>query len=288
MSAGDGVCVGVIDTGVGPHPALTVAGGRAYDDDSRGHWAAETLPHGTHVAGIIAANDINSWVGVAPRATLRSYRIYEGDEEVTGPYAIAAAIADAVDDGCDVVNLSLYLEINMPVVTRAIRRAIAAGVIVVAAAGNDGREAPLAFPASVDNVIAVGALGRQGTYPLGTASVATIDPPPGADAANFVASFSNRLRQGDFLAPGVGVISTLPGVSGPWGVMDGTSQAAPVVAGLAARVLTETGWVHSERTASRAEQVLAELRRRAASLGFSPDREGIGLIGAGGATAEAN
>ncbi|WP_327385524.1 S8 family peptidase [Streptomyces sp. NBC_01207] len=278
ISSGSGVCIGVIDTGVGPHPAFNVSGGRGYAlGPGQGAWTAGTSAHGTHVAGIICSADAR-WPGVAPDVTLRSYRIYEGRDEAATTFSLVNALRDAVADGCDVINLSLVLKKHVALVKEHIGHALDAGVIIVAAAGNRGRE-PLDFPASVDGVIAVGAIGRRGLYPATAAASQHVAGPPGRDPDDFVASFSNSLRRHDFIAPGVGVISTLP--NGGWGVMDGTSQAVPVVAGLAARVLDDTGLVRRPRSVSRASTVLVELRKRAASLGFPLDLEGRGLIDQG-------
>ncbi|MFJ2595167.1 S8 family peptidase [Streptomyces erythrochromogenes] len=278
FSSGSGVCVGVIDTGVGPHPALSVSGGRGYGlGPFAGEWTAGSSAHGTHVAGIICSND-ERWPGVAPGATLRSYRIYEGRNEAALTFSLSHAITDAVRDGCDVINLSVVQKKHQELVEISIGHALDAGVIVVAAAGNRGRK-PLDFPASLDGVVAVGAIGRRGLYPSTAAASQHVGDPPGRDPDDFVASFSNHLRRHDFIAPGVGVISTLP--NGGWGVMDGTSQAVPVVAGLAARVLDDTGLVRRPRSVSRASTARVELMKRAASLGFPLDLEGKGLVDQG-------
>jgi subtilisin family serine protease len=275
LTAGEGVCVAVIDTGVGPHPAIEVDGGMGFEPGpTAASFEGVFSSHGTHVAGIIASRAPGPQRGLAPGVRLRSYRIYEGDEAST-TFSLTNAIAEAVRDGCDVINLSLELEANDFLVRQGILRALDAGVIVVAAAGNGGRR-PLAFPASIDGVLAAGALGRIGTYPLDVASAAHACGPPGGDPDDYVADFSNLVRRNDFVAPGVGVISTLK--DGAWGIMDGTSQAAPVVSAMAARVLDDSGLARRERSVQRARAVLAEMRRRADTLGFPVDLEGKGLV----------
>jgi subtilisin len=276
INEGRGVRVGVIDTGVRPHRSLALRHERTYPygpdpEDERG---VPRSPHGTHVAGIIASRADPSRRGVAPGVELRSYRIYQGDE-ASSAFSLALAIEDAIRDGCDIINLSLVLHNANLVIAERVQRALDAGVIVVAAAGNDNR-GPLAFPASIDGVIAVGALGRRGTYPEDSASGDHACPPPGADFDDFIGDFSNRLREVDFIAPGIGTISTVG--EDDWGVMDGTSQAAPVVTGLAARVLVESKMADRKRSAARARAVIAALHRQADSLGFSSELEGKGLI----------
>jgi subtilisin len=276
LSTGAGVKVAVIDTGVGPHPALDVSGGYGFDGaPTPGDYGAGTSPHGTHVAGVIAARDPGEWRGLAPGAELYSYRIYEGKDEVAKTHSLALAINQAVEDGCDVINLSLWLSTSVDLVSKRVRHALDAGVIVVAAAGNDSR-GPLTFPASIDGVVAVGALGRRGTYPRAAGSSDHACQPGGVDPDDYVADFSNRVRQDDVVAPGVGTISTVPGDA--WGVMDGTSQATPVVSAMAARILAESGLVRRERSVGRAHAVLAELHRRTDRLGFPVDLEGKGLV----------
>jgi subtilisin len=276
LSSGAGVKVAVIDTGVGPHACLNVAGGYGFDlGPTPGDYGAGVSPHGTHVAGVIASQEPGAWRGVAPGVELYSYRIYEGDSEVAKTATLISAVDRAVEEGCDVINLSLLLRTSVDLVSTRVRRALDAGVIVVAAAGNDSRR-PLAFPASIDGVLAVGALGRQGTYPSGAGSADHSCTPTGSDPDDYVADFSNRVRQNDVIAPGVGTISTLP--DGAWGVMDGTSQSAPVISAMAARVLAESGLVRRERSVGRAHAVLAELHRRTDRLGFPVDLEGKGLV----------
>lgn len=275
LTAGDGVVIGVIDTGVGPHDDLNVQGGHGYTlEPCEGPWTAGDSPHGTHVAGVIASRADPPRRGIAPGVTLRSYRIYEQDE-VGRAFSLAAAIRDAVDEGCDVINLSVELGSNVSLIEDRIAQAIAEGVIVVAAAGNGGRE-PLSFPASADGVIGVAALGRKHTYPLHAASIDHEAAPPGTDPDDYVAAFSNRVRLDDIAAPGVGTISTLP--DGQWGVMDGTSQAAPVVTAIVARILADRGLVRQRRSLVRTQAVLKELREGNLGLGFPKDLVGTGLV----------
>jgi subtilisin len=276
VTDGKGVRVGVIDTGILAHEDLRIEHEEVlYPGPTEADAGPITSPHGTHVAGIIASRARSLRRGIAPGVELESYRIYL-DDEASGTFSLALAISLAIQRGCDIINLSLVQAKEDHLVQSRIREALDAGVIVVAAAGNDAR-GPLSFPASIDGVIAVGALGRHGTYPEDSASGDHVSTPEGADAADYIADFSNRLRMSsDFVAPGVGIISTVGNDS--WGVLDGTSQAAPVVSGLAARVLVESGLHKHNRTVARAAAVIAELKRRADRLGFPDDLEGEGLI----------
>ena len=275
IEAGKDVRVGVIDTGVGPHDEISIHGGRDYRlKPNASNYGAEESDHGTHVAGVIASRAGGPRRGLAPGVELRSYRIYTEDEQAS-VYTLALAIPDAIEDGCDIINLSITMDTVNELVAGRVQKALDAGVIVVAAAGNTERQ-PLAFPASIDGVLAVGALGRTGTYPADCASADHECIPRGEDPADYVADFSSRVRDQDFVAPGVGIISTVG--RSEWGVMDGTSQAAPVVSALAARVLAESGLLEYGRTVERARAVIAQVRQRAKSLGFPVDLEGTGLI----------
>ena len=276
-NVGKGVRVAVVDTGVAlDHPDLVVAGGR---NCVRGEDAHDIGPngqyHGTHVAGIVGARgrSPNGRSGVAPGAELFSYRVFGQGKGDASNFAIAKAIDAAVADGCDVVNLSLGGGRADPVLRAAIEEAQLAGVVVVAAAGNDGRR-PVAFPAVEADVIAVSALGRTGTYPADAAGGAERRGPYGNDGADFVAAFSN-IGAVDVTAPGVAVVSTVPG---GYLDLDGTSMACPAVAGVVARVLSGSRALRSRpRSPERAAIVLAELRRRARPLGFPSALEGHGL-----------
>ncbi len=276
-STGRGVRVGLVDTGVdADHPHLVVAGGRncvtgenPADHGSNGH------EHGTHVAGIVGGRGRPpaGCRGVAPGVELMSYRVFgHGRAEATN-FAIAKAIDTAVGDGCDVVNLSLGGGPADAVVRAAVEEAQEAGVIVVAAAGNDGR-GPVAFPADLPDVVAVSALGRTGTYPPSAAGSAQRRGPYGRDGADFVAAFSN-VGAIDVTAPGVAIVSTVPG---GYLDLDGTSMACPAVTGTIARILGGSRRLRSQpRGPERAAAVLARLRRRARSLGFPSSLEGDGL-----------
>jgi subtilisin len=277
LTVGRGVRIALIDTGVAAdHPDLVVNGGRnCVTGEDPAAIGPNGHEHGTHVAGIVAARGRapSGRRGVAPGVDLRSYRVFaQGRTEATN-FAIAKALDAATGDGCDVVNLSLGGGEADPVVRAAIEEAQLEGVIVVAAAGNDGR-APVGFPASLSDVVAGSALGRTGTFPPSAAGAAERRGPYGNDGADFVAAFSN-VGAIDLIAPGVAIVSTVPG---GYLDLDGTSMACPAIAGVAARILSGSRRLRSQpRSPERAAAVLAALHRRARSLGFPTSLEGDGL-----------
>ena len=276
---GAGVRVGVVDTGVSrTHPDLVVVGGRntvtgEADDD----FGDNGDGHGTHVAGIIAAHGRlpTGRRGVAPGADVYSYRVFpRRGRSGAANFAIAKAIDAAVQDRCDVINLSLGSGEPDPVLRAAIEDARAAGTVVIAAAGNDDRDA-VAFPASETTAIGVSALGRKGTYPGDSTAIADQRGPYGRDRADYVAAFSNVGPQIDLTGPGVAIISTVPG---GYGEMSGTSMACPAVAGMTARLLGRTPkLLAAARDQDRSDEIIRRLLTRTRSLGLPPDLEGRGL-----------
>ena len=176
VSRGAGATVAVLDTGVAyetrgryrraPDLAGTrfVAGYDFVDDDAHPNDVAPDdgrRSHGTQMAGIIAqttGNAIGS-AGVAPQAAIMPIRVLEPD--LSGSVQnVARGLRFAADHGADVANLSLSGAVPEPVISDAIGHAVAKGVIVVAAAGNDGHT-PVSWPAADPRVIAVGAVGRD-------------------------------------------------------------------------------------------------------------------------------
>jgi cell wall-associated protease len=193
---------------------------------------AGTPMHGTHVAGIIGAvrNNGIGMNGVADNVKIMMIRaVPDGDEHDKD---IANAIRYATDNGARVVNMSFgkSLSPEKKWVDDAVKYAESKGVLLVHAAGNDGKDVDVNdnFPnanynndtaTKASNWITVGASG---------------DPAAGG----ITASFSNYgQHQVDVFAPGVKIYSTLPG-GNQYGNLQGTSMASPVVAGMAALLMS--------------------------------------------------
>lgn len=215
---GTGAVVGVIDTGIdASHPDLQgkVLSRRDYVGD--GLTQEQFHPHGTHVAGIIAAH--GQLRGVAPGALLRDYRVL--DANGSGRDAtVAQAVRDAVADGCRILNMSLGSSQDDPALHQAIVQAVGQGCLVVVAMGNSGGDAghpTFDYPGAYPEVVGVGAIYV------------------GADGSIQHAPFSDVNPQVDVCAPGVNVLSTKAG--GGYLRMSGTSMAAPHAAGFAALLL---------------------------------------------------
>jgi membrane-anchored mycosin MYCP len=243
-ATGARVKVAVIDTGVdtgNPQLAGAVSGGVDLEKGTEaGGYTTDPNGHGTLVAGIIAARPHagTGFQGIAPGAQILAIRAVPGDG-TSNAGVLAQAIDDAVSEGADVINISQDVQANgVPTpmsadsaLGQAVRKAVAAQVVVVVSAGNEGLGTPT-YPGAFDGVLAVGA----------------------SDFNDERASFS---EYGSFVgvsAPGVQMLSTWP--AGGQCAEDGTSFSAPYVAGVAA-LLKERhpGWT--------AAQIIARIEQTA-------------------------
>lgn len=236
VGRGEGVRVAVMDTGVDlEHPDLkpNLAGG--YNALAPGRAPADDNGHGTHVTGTLAAvNDARGVAGVAPAA--RVYAVKVLDRWGSGFLSdLVEGLGFCIREGIRVVNLSLGTREDNQTFRDAVRNALAAGLLLVAAAGNDGPgENTVDFPARYADVLAVAAV----------------------DAAGRLARFSSRGPEVDLAAPGVEVPSTWLG--GTYRSLSGTSMASPHVAGAAALTLG----AHPDWTAAQVRRQLVLTARR--------------------------
>ena len=255
------VVVAVIDTGVDyNHPDLASRFAGGYNFVAGNFDPLDDHGHGTHVAGTIAAGLENMTgnpataegvVGVAPEARILAYKVCAGDGTCSDS-AVIAAIGRAVADGARVINMSLGASDYSQALADAVQAAWAAGVVIVAGAGNDGTMAPF-YPAALNNVVAVGAF----------------------DENHLRASFSNYGSWVDIAAPGSNILSTyplskcedlgVPGETGCYAWLSGTSMATPHVAGAAALL-----WARGDVTSNA--QVVDLLLRTADASGVSSTR----------------
>ncbi len=279
LQDGKGIKVAVIDTGIGPHADIVLAGGentvtgeRPADSEDNG------LGHGTHVGGIVAARgkSPSGRRGVAPGVQLFNYRVFAKNTEHASNFAIAKALDRARQARVDLINLSLGGGPSDPAISSAIADARAEGIAVVAAAGNDDRS-PVSFPGSDPRALAVSAMGRVGAFPKTSVETADIARPFGTDRQNFIAAFSNIGPEIAVTAPGVGIVSAVPG---GYATMSGTSMASPLIAGLAARLLGKNASIRKlPRDQARSDAILQMLLAAAKSLGFGASFEGRGFPG---------
>ncbi|MGQ9678157.1 MAG: S8 family peptidase [bacterium] len=188
----------------------------AHDNDPRPD--NPNLPnafHGSHVAGIIGAVTDNL-IGVAGWAQIQLLAVRVLNDSGNGSLSdVALGIRWAVDHGARVINLSLGGDAATTPLNEACTYAISRGVILFAAAGNDGR-ASISYPARLSNCVCVGALNESSN----------------------LASFSNYGPEQELAAPGVLILSTAPDNS--YLVAQGTSMSCPEVSGIAALILSLT------------------------------------------------
>jgi subtilisin family serine protease len=154
-------------------------------------------------------------------------------------------------------------------------RARQAGVAVVVAAGNSS--GPVQFPASLSNVFCVSAVGQQGDFPADTYHQQTIPSGPGVIGVNgiFAARFSCFGPQVKVCGPGVAIISSVPG--GGYAAWDGTSMAAPHIAGLAALVAAQPRFSTLTRNAAKVDLLFQTILGSAANVGLDSLHAGAGL-----------
>ena len=279
LADGTGVTVGVVDTGIANHPDLTIAGGQnTVVGEDPSDFGDNGEGHGTHVGGIIAGHGTPpaGMRGMAPGANLRSYRVFGKGAKGASNFAIAKGVDAAVQDQCDLINMSLGGGAPDEATKSAIADARAAGSLAIVAAGNDGRQ-PVSFPASDPLSIAVSALGRKGTYPADAVEVGDeMAPFAASDPKDFIAAFSNVGPDIAFTGPGLGIISTFPG---GYAVLDGTSMACPAVTGVAARLLAAQKQILAmPRDSARSDAIAQFLLQAAKSLGLGVTFEGRGLL----------
>jgi thermitase len=206
---GKGVRVAVVDSGIdGDHPDLKSKIAVQKDLLNNDDVANDDVGHGTHVAGTIGAatNNGRGVAAVCPACKLLVAKV--GNLNGIFDADIAQGIYWSVNNRASAINLSLGGRRNSRVLEHAVDYAWKHDVVVVAAAGNKDTDAP-SYPAAYGHVISVSATDRQ----------------------NRKARFSNYGTTIDVAAPGVGILSTVPG--GSYSMESGTSMASPHVAALA-------------------------------------------------------
>ena len=243
-SGSPGVTIGLID---GPvvtqHPDLAGAHLREIPGKNGGTCTranSTACLHGTFVAGILSAKRNSPAPAICPNCTLLIRPIFaettSGSEQIPSamPHELAAAIIDCIDAGARVINLSLGLAHpstqGEQALDEALNHAVRRGVIVVAAAGNQGQNAAGYAPASCGNVVAVAAVDRNGglTAYSNTGTQITVAAPGGiGTGADAILSSANSGTQS--------AASDIPSV---YLSRQGTSLAAAQVSGIASLVLS--------------------------------------------------
>jgi hypothetical protein len=237
VASGKGVKIGIIDTGIdylhealggGFGAAYKVCGG--YDFVNNDSDPMDDNGHGTHVAGIIAG-DSKTITGMSSGASVYAYKALDAAGQGYMSTVIAA-LDRAVEDSVKVINLSLGTSAGDPddILSQAVDRAAASGIVVVVAAGNAGEYGSIGSPGAARGALTVGAV----------------------DSKNVPASFSSKGPvqknfgvKPEITAPGVSILSSKLG--GGYVSMSGTSMSAPYVASLAGALIElHPGWTGAQ------------------------------------------
>ncbi|NED55226.1 S8 family serine peptidase [Micromonospora aurantiaca] len=230
IAQGDGVLVAVPDTGVSPHPDLrhNLLAGTSTIPGVTGDGRDDKNSHGTGMAGLIAAHgqeDGTGAVGIAPRAKILPIQS-SGANNTGRPDDLAAGIEFAIAHHATVISISSS-GVSSPALVSAVRAALSADIVVVAAAGNRPEDGYVGYPASESGVIAVGGVDRVGEH----ASVSVSGP------------------EIDVAAPAVDIYST--SYDGKYSKGTGTSSATAIVAGAAALIRSKYPNLPAQEVAHR-------------------------------------
>jgi subtilisin len=268
---GSGVRIGIIDSGCdNSHPLLRhVTRGKDFTTGGTDtSWTQDLVSHGTHCAGIISASSTEQGViGCAPEAELHLFKVIP-EGRVSD---LLAALDECIERELDLINISVVSDGFSELVSQKLQEARHKGIACIVAAGNSG--GPLAFPATLPGVMAVAAVGKLKEFPADSSHVLSVVPQLIGRDEIFAASFSGAGPQVAVCAPGVAIVSTVPG--GGYTAADGTSAAAAHVTGLAALVLAHHPLFQQGSFSGRSEQrvhALFELIRASAVPRF-PDRQ---------------
>jgi len=274
---GQGIKVAVIDSGAATthqdlekiHFGFDVINKKNNTDT----WNEDTIAHGSHCAGLIAGADNLAGIrGFAPDAEVHVCKLFPGGQVSQ----LIDALEYCIEKQIDVVNMSLGGIEPSEALEQQILRAKRAGIACIVAAGNSGGS--VQYPASSPNVLAVAAIGKLNEFPADSYHAQTVTTQIDANGF-FSAKFTCYGPQIAVCAPGVAITSSVP--SNNYAVWDGTSMAAPHIAGLATLVLAH----HSDfqatfkvRNAERVERLFQIIKASARPVNLGdPSRTGFGL-----------
>lgn len=214
---GEDVKIGIVDTGCElQHPDLEGAIIASQDFTNSPAGAMDRAGHGTHCAGIIGArNNDKGTVGVAPEAQLIIGKGLDDFGSGTSR-GLIRAIEFCASEGAEVISASWGSPYPDPNILAAIKELNDAGIFFICAAGNDGRDNSVNYPAKWRNGISVASVQRNGT----------------------LSPFSSRGPEVDIAAPGQDILSTYLLSKGGYAKLSGTSMATPFVAATVALAIS--------------------------------------------------
>lgn len=212
-SMGEGIKIGIIDSGIDLyHPDLVgrVKKYRNFTSEDKND-VTDGNGHGTHVAGIMAANkNGRGIVGVAPMASLYIAKAFNKNG-MAEDSVVSESLKWLIQNNVNIINMS-FSSNSVPSYYNEIKKAYDKGIIIVCAAGNNGRAKGrgLGYPARYEETISVASVDMRGK----------------------VSDFSSRNVNADIAAAGFEILSCYPG--GRYAKFSGTSMAAPIISGAAA------------------------------------------------------
>lgn len=211
---GEGIKVGIIDTGVDvTHPELKgrIKDGANFFDKNTDDFKDQN-GHGTHIAGIVAAekNGIGV-VGVAPKSDLYIAKAFGSDGKTSYP-AIEKSVKWLIDKKVDVINMSFSSSATSSQYKSLINEVYRNGISIICAAGNEGEfgENTIGYPANFNETVAVSAV----------------------DINKNIAEFNSKGRAAEISAAGIDIYSTY--LNGGYATLSGTSMATPIITGAVA------------------------------------------------------
>ena len=243
FTKGNGVKIGILDTGVSSHSDLNIAGGVSVIGSN----FTDNNGHGTAVAGIVSSvlNDYGN-AGVAPSASVYAVKIM--NNSVGSLSDAISGVEWAIDNNMSIVLMSFGMETYSQIFKEVLDDAYNRNMLLIAASGNNGQDNIL-YPARYSSVVAVGAVDSSGN----------------------LASFSSYGFEQELVADGVNINTTW--LNNGYSLFSGTSLAAPHVAGVAALI-------KSHNNSLTNNQIRGKMQNDASDLGSSgkDDYYGFGLV----------
>jgi subtilisin len=276
---GAGTKIGLIDSGCDTsHPLLRhiVRGMDFTRDKDPQSWKSDEMGQGTHCAGIVAAAALASSgiIGCAPGAEVHIFKVVPG-----GHFSdLIDALDQCIERRVDIVQIGVSGEQFSELAAQKIIEARLNGIACIVGAGNSG--GAVQFPGNVPGVMTVSAVGKLGEYPQDTRHAQRALPQLIAFSDIYATNFSCWGPQVGVCAPGVAVVSSVPG--GGYAAWDGTSMAASHVVGFSALLLSHHPMLQGINFGARADQRVSILYDflRAAAVPYAqvdPSRVGAGL-----------